>query len=195
MNENFQEADAWCRIALHEIFASAGNTNLGKLGRKRILCAIHLNDAEMGREAFQSMPEICQRDPLTSYLMFRLSLVSYDHEMGQRSIKLLGEVAEKNHCQDMLYACIKEAQHAGDKVCTLIALKQVIESWHSDGKSNTNYPAMLRCTIRLLHLVEEETGDHARPEETAEYIEDLCNMFDKGRTEQRLGFFAKSCAD
>lgn len=126
------------------------------------------------------MPEAAQNDILTSYLMFKVSLISWDHELGGESIQRLSRCAEGGQSQDMLYACIREAQQVGDKICTLVALKAIAESWDAGKAATSNLPCILRCAIRLIHLIEEQEVTSERPEQRVGFEEDLCRTFEKG---------------
>lgn len=176
-------AEQWCSIALHEVFSSCGEANQGKFGRKLILCALELSNTERAKAAFHLMPESAQNDMLTRYLMFRVSLSSWDCELGCESIQHLSKCADKAKCQDILYACIREAQHVGDKICTLEALKVVAESWDANKTSAANLPPILRCTIHFIHKVEaDEEVSEVLGQKTV-FVEDLCRTYEKGESD------------
>lgn len=78
----------------------------------------------------------------------------------------------------MLYACIREAQQVGDKICTLAALKAVVESYDSGKSSKTNFPSILRCTIKLIHLIESQENDSST--QGHDFVEDTCKIFETG---------------
>ncbi|PHH69992.1 hypothetical protein CDD82_7396 [Ophiocordyceps australis] len=177
-------ADEWCQVALHAVFGDCGEANLGKFGRKRILCALELNDAERARDAFHNMPKGAQDDALSRYLMFKVSLVSWDHELGCESIGQLSKSTDAARSLDMLYACIREAQEFGDKLCTLAALKAVCSGWSLDETTSSNLPSILRCTIRLIHLTEQE--DKTTTHE-ADFAQDTCELFEKAAEQAKLG--------
>lgn len=182
MASNYYECtDEWCSVALHDIFSACGDTNRAKFGRKRILCAIGLNDAEGARTAFAAMSEAAQNEPLTRYLMFKASLVDWDTELGCQSIKHLAESVDAARCQEMLYACIREAQQAGDKLCTLAALKAVALSWDPDRSSAACLPSILRGSIRLINLMEKEGRSDKIHDPSELFIEDTCKLFELGK--------------
>ncbi|POR34574.1 Uncharacterized protein TPAR_05222 [Tolypocladium paradoxum] len=177
--QRFSTADTWCTLALHQAFSNCGEANLGKFGRKRILCALGLSDADRARSAFQNMPEGPQDDILTSYLMFKVSLLCWDHELGGQCIEHLSGSTDKTRRRDILYACVREAQQVGDKLCTLAALKAVANSWTAGQLSSSHVPSILRCTIRLIHMVEEEEGVGENNVEKSDFVEDICEIFGK----------------
>ncbi|KAJ6439499.1 TPR-like protein [Purpureocillium lavendulum] len=177
--ERFAAADAWCEVSLHPIFSGCDEFNKAKFGRKRIQCAIRLNDPGRARAAFQSMADGPRDEPLTSYLMFKVALLSWDHELGCQCVERLSRGSDAERTRDILYACVREAQQVGDKICTLAALKSVAHSWTRGKSLSSNYPAVLRCTIRLIRMVEEETDAGNCQGHKAEFAEDLCGIFEK----------------
>lgn len=178
--QQFAAADAWCELALHQLFASGGEANAGKFGRKRILCALKLNDAEKAKDAYHSMPKGPQEDVLTGYLMFKVSLLSWDHELGCQSIANLSKASDMARSRDVLFACVREAQQFGDRLCTLAALKAVADSWAVGGLASDSLPAILRCTIRLMLVAEEEEDGSKGMGEKPDFTEDMCEIFIKG---------------
>lgn len=115
--------------------------------------------------------------------MFQVSLIDWDHELGSESIKHLSKLSDSSQGRDILYACIKEAQQAGDRLCTLAALQAISESCKVDEATPSNLTSILRCSIRLMHLIEEEAGSarEAHSQSTAQ-AEDLCRLFEKGKS-------------
>ena len=122
------------------------------------MCAMGMNNTDKARAAFHSMPAAAQDDLLTRYLMFKVSLLSWDHDLGSESLKHLSKCGGTDRGQDILYACVREAQQVGDKLCTLAALKAVVNNWTSGETSACKLPSILRCTIRLIHMIEDEEG-------------------------------------
>ncbi|RDA89943.1 hypothetical protein CP533_0285, partial [Ophiocordyceps camponoti-saundersi (nom. inval.)] len=182
--QEFVTADAWCELGLHDLFTSAGEANAGKFGRKRILCALKVNDAERAKEAFHKMPEGPQLDALSCYLMFKVSLLCWDHELGCQSIEQLGKASGTARGRDMLYACVREAQQFGDRLCAVAALRAVADSWAVGPVSPEGLPAVLRCMIRLMHMTGEEEEEASASGEGVELDNDFaaetCDVFEKG---------------
>lgn len=123
------------------------------------------------------MSETVQNDPLTRYLMFKVSLLDWDHELGCQSIGYLSKFADDSRSQEMLYACIREAQQVGDKLCTLAALKAVVESWNPGREAAGSLPSILRCSVRLIKMIEEQEKKSGL--ETL-FVEDICKTFETG---------------
>ncbi|KAL6864455.1 meiosis protein SPO22/ZIP4 like domain-containing protein [Trichoderma novae-zelandiae] len=176
---SYEAAEAWCLIAMHRIFSNSGEANHGKFGRKLIICALANNDTEKARRIVHSMSDTAKDHILTRYLTFKVSLVDWDHDLGCESIRHLSKLSDSSQGRDVLYACIREAQQVGDKLCTLAALQAIIESWKADQAAPSNLTSILRCSIRLIHKIEEESSSAAAGSQGVAYADDLCQLFEK----------------
>ncbi|KAL5619511.1 hypothetical protein FOVSG1_001733 [Fusarium oxysporum f. sp. vasinfectum] len=127
---------------------------------------------------------IIQDEPLTRYLMFRVSLLTWDHDLGRQCVEFLGKFAEKSQCRDILYACTRDAQHVGDKLMTLEALKAVAETFDAEGSLTINLPSILRCTIRLIHSLESQEGSEG--DRSPELAEETCRIFERAGEHAKL---------
>lgn len=179
-SKRFDDADSWCIIALHELFCNSGAENLAKFGRKQILCALNLADAPRARAVFKRLPHAAQNDHLTHFLMFKVSLLEWDHQLGSRHIEFLGRPTEDGENQEILYACIKEATAVQDEICSLSALKAAVENWSPQKESSGSLPLMIRCCIRLINRVEEDERVSKGELPTQSSIDDMCAMFERG---------------
>ncbi|KAF4966640.1 hypothetical protein FSARC_5689 [Fusarium sarcochroum] len=175
--KHYKESEFWCQAALHPIFSNSGEANQGKFSRRLMLCAIACNDAEAAQSAFHAMPKSIQDQPLTRYLLFKVSLLNWDHELGRQCIEFLGRFAETAQYRDILYACVREAQHVGDKLLTLEALKAVAETFGAEAPSTSSLPSIFRCTIRLIRLIESQ--DDQEMDQGPELVEETCRIFEK----------------
>ncbi|KAG4295037.1 hypothetical protein FPRO06_01621 [Fusarium proliferatum] len=182
--KQYKESQLWCQAALHSIFANSGEACQGKFSRRLVLCATSCSDAETAFSAFHSMPKSTQDEPLTRYLMFRVSLLNWDHDLGRQCVEFLGKFAEKAQCRDILYACIRDAQHVGDKLMTLEALKAVAETFDDEGSLTINLPSILRCTIRLIHSLESQGGSEG--DASPELAEETCRIFERACEHAKL---------
>ncbi|WAO83090.1 Hypothetical protein NCS54_00027000 [Fusarium falciforme] len=182
----YDVAELWCRVALHPIFSSTGEMSQGKFARRLILCAIARSDADAAKSTFDTLPTAVQNDQLTRYLMFKVSLISWDHDLGRQCVEFLSKSSEKAKSRDILYACVREAQQLGDKLCTLEALKAVMETFTADSSTAAaaNLPSVLRCAIRLVHII--ETQDNQGADQASVLIQDTCDVFEKGKSLPQL---------
>lgn len=117
---------------------------------------------------------------LTRYLTFKISLIDQDHDLGCESIQHLSQISDSSEGRDILYACIREAQLAGDRQCALAALQAIIRSWKDDEATPSNLPSILRCSIRLIQSIEEEGNMREVHLQNTVYADDLCCLFEKG---------------
>ncbi|TXC04890.1 hypothetical protein FocTR4_00001914 [Fusarium oxysporum f. sp. cubense] len=182
--KQYKESQLWCQAALHSIFANSGEACQGKFSRRLVLCATSCSDSEAALSAFHSMPRSIQDEPLTRYLMFRVSLLTWDHDLGRQCVEFLGKFAEKSQCRDILYACTRDAQHVGDKLMTLEALKAVAETFDAEGSLTINLPSILRCTIRLIHSLESQEGSEG--DRSPELAEETCRIFERAGEHAKL---------
>ncbi|KAJ4261598.1 sporulation-specific protein 22 [Fusarium torreyae] len=185
--KQYKESQLWCQAALHPIFSNSGEATLAKFSRRLMLCAIACNDAEAAQSTFHAMPKSIQDQPLTRYLMFKVCLLNWDHELGRQCIKFLSRSAETAECRDILYACVREAQHVGDKFLTLEALKAVAETFDAETSSTANLPSIFRCTIRLIHLIEShDDDDDEEMDQDPGLVEETCQIFEKAAEHAKL---------
>jgi hypothetical protein len=92
-------AEAWCHMCLHPMFNKAGVQNQAKVSRyyrlfvllikiftkcrKIIQCALTRQDYEAARSAYARMTETGRDEPVTRYLMYKVSLQSGDADFGK----------------------------------------------------------------------------------------------------------------
>lgn len=126
------------------------------------------------------MPDPARDDLLTRYLMFKVSLLDWDHQLGIESIEYLGRATDDGYSQEILYACIKDAQQVGDKMCTLAALKATVDKWNSGKASAASLPSVIRCSIRLINMIEEQERKNKGESSPELFVDDLCTMFERG---------------
>lgn len=179
--ENYEVADKYCLVALHDIFANSAELAKAKFGRRRIICALGLKDPQRARDAFRNMPDCGKNDNLTRYLLFKASLLDWDSDLGRSCIDHLANHPDRQRSQDMLYACIREAQAFGDKLCTLAALKAVALTWDPARLPGACLTSVLRCSTRLVGLIEEDQKrEEQMPGPSESLAEDACKLFETG---------------
>ncbi|KAK1459982.1 hypothetical protein CMEL01_02981 [Colletotrichum melonis] len=166
---HFDFADGWCQIALQPLFQNGGPANMSRLGRKLILCALGRNNPERARQVFHGMSETAQNEPMTRYLMYKAALRSSDQELAAQCLERVALSAPED--PNFLYACVLEAQQAGDKVCAMQAMKQLVEKFEFSETSPIHLPALLRCNIRLaVSIAESEKGARERQSTVEEVL-------------------------
>ncbi|PTB63793.1 SPO22-domain-containing protein [Trichoderma citrinoviride] len=170
-------------LLLQHVVSSKKSEWIGKVVVRR-LWMVTTGTADLIYDADEIEPltdlhNLLDRDHiLTRYLTFKVSLVDWDHDLGCESIKHLSKLSDSSQGRDVLYACIREAQQVGDKLCTLAALQAIIDSWKSEQVSPSNLTSILRCSIRLIHKIEEE-GSADAGSQSITYADDICKLFEK----------------
>ncbi|KAL2351922.1 meiosis protein SPO22/ZIP4 like-domain-containing protein [Cryomyces antarcticus] len=167
----FDIAEAWCRLARHQLFEKAGELNKSKISRKIILCALGRQDVASAREAFYQMPESGKAAPLTRYLMYKVALRDGDPDLAAECLDAVCNGSAKD--STLLFACILEAQQSGEKRQAVAALQKVLEKYSYDAPAGVHLPALLRCTARL--LVSELVAGSANDEMS---ITEICKLFE-----------------
>ncbi|KAK2055776.1 SPO22-domain-containing protein [Colletotrichum caudatum] len=165
---HFGFADGWCQIALQPLFQNGGPANRSRLSRKLILCALGQNDTERARQVFHNMAEAAQNEPMTRYLMYKVALRSTDCELASECLERIGSAAGQE--PDFLYACVLEAQQAGNRICAMQAMKQLAGKVEFSEASPVHLPALLRCNIRLAISVMEGEKDAGRRKAAVEEV-------------------------
>ncbi|KAF1940662.1 SPO22-domain-containing protein [Clathrospora elynae] len=146
--ELYVAAEAWCRTCLHHIFEKAGAQNKAKIARKIIQCALSRQDYAAAREVHAKMSDIGRDESVTRYLMYKAGLRSGDTEFASECLDFICRSSAKD--ATLLYACVMEAQSAGDKRQAISALERVLDKYEYSAPTGIHLPALLRCTARLL---------------------------------------------
>ncbi|TID24359.1 SPO22-domain-containing protein [Venturia nashicola] len=169
--KQYEFAETWCRLALHELFERCGEMNRAKIARKTILCALTRHDLTVAREIFYKMPESQRDSAQTRHLMYRAALQNGDDELATECLDIVCSSSGKD--ATLLYACVLEAQQASDKKQVLFALQKVLERYEYNAPKGVHLPALLRCATRLLRA---ELAGKDKPSDQA--MADLCKIFE-----------------
>ncbi|KAF2199170.1 SPO22-domain-containing protein [Delitschia confertaspora ATCC 74209] len=169
--EQYRPAESWCHLSLHLLFEKAGELNKAKIARKMILCATARRDEAAAREAFSKMSDAGKNDPTTRYLMYKLAINNNDYDLAAECLDQVFRHSSKD--ATLLYACVLEAQSAGDKHLAIQALENVLVKYEQSATPGVHLPAILRSTIRL--LVQEVTKDGSL---NPEAVDELCRIFE-----------------
>ncbi|KAI9055545.1 hypothetical protein LZ554_000492 [Drepanopeziza brunnea f. sp. 'monogermtubi'] len=189
----FDLAEKWCRLALHPIFQNSGESNTARISRKLLLCALARTDIGSAREIFSSMSDAAKNEPMSRFLMYKIAVRCQETDLAAECLQLIGSASTKD--PKLLYACVLDAQQAGDRVQTLAALQLVLENCGYDAPS-INLASLLRLTISLMVQILEETSKRPNDAEEAEaMVEKLCMMYEKGVTASRKARLSKNQPD
>lgn len=150
----------WCRLALHVLFSSVGNTNRHKIARKMMQIALGIGDLTSAREAYDALSDDGRREPLSMYLAYKLGVRTGDD--GMTSAALQGLSSSDMSDPDILYACVLEAQQAGSRGQAIDCLSKIVDSLAANTRATARLPILIRCTVRMLMTELQEDGADAR---------------------------------
>ncbi|KAL8797191.1 MAG: hypothetical protein Q9195_000658 [Heterodermia aff. obscurata] len=171
--EAYDLAESWCRLSLHPIFASAGNLNMGKLQRKLVICALGMADTRKALEVHLKMSEVTKKHPSTQYLLYKVALRSQNTDLATECLEEI--CAQSTKDATLLYACVLEAQRAGDRIQSVASMQRVLEKYEYAAPDGVHLPALLRCTARLLIQGAESTE---APHNVN--VDEICKLFEGG---------------
>lgn len=167
-------AENWCRLALSPVFSNSGPLNNAKIQRKLLLCAMARNDLDSAKSTFYTMSPDAQEDPMTQYLMYKATVRSGDRESA---VTYLEAVAKASPTYiHLLYACVADSQQVKDRLIAVDALKKLADVYDFQNPGPVHLPALLRCTIMLLHGL----LDGGEETQRQSVVVDLCVVFDSG---------------
>ncbi|RAL61514.1 hypothetical protein DID88_009553 [Monilinia fructigena] len=121
---------------------------------KLLLCALGRDDIDCARNVFCSMSDAAKEEPLTRFLMYKIAIRSGDVELAAECLE---KVTLCSQDPTLLFACVLDAQKAGNKTNVLDAL------W------------MVTIIILLLSVIE---GEETSINKSGENIEKLCRLFE-----------------
>ncbi|KAK2625835.1 hypothetical protein QTJ16_005147 [Diplocarpon rosae] len=171
-------AEKWCRLALHQIFSKSGELNMGRISRKLLLCALARMDIGSAREIFSAMPDTAKSEPMSRFLMYKIAVRCRETHLAAECLQFIGSASTKD--PKLLYACVLEAQQAGDRVQTLAALQLVLEKCGYESPS-INLPSLLRLTMTLMVQQIDEFSKNGDDADANAVVEKLCTVYEKGR--------------
>jgi hypothetical protein len=110
--------------------------------------------------------------------MYKIAIRSGDVELASECLEIVNQASLKD--SSLLYACVLDAQEAGDKDMAIAALQLLLETHQFNPPSTIHIPALLRCTIRLMvSQLESKTASHIEPD-TDHIVAQLCKLFEGG---------------
>ncbi|TLD33674.1 hypothetical protein PspLS_00923 [Pyricularia sp. CBS 133598] len=189
----FDMAREWGYIALLPVFQEAGPNNRAKIerypfqqptrklhppanskSRKLLLCNISLNEPEAAMHIYHSMSENSQTDKKTSYVMFKVAIRNSDLDLAVQCLDIMSSAGDS---EDMIYACVLDAQKSADKAYVIEALRKLVQVRKIRPNGPVHLPALLRCTIRFLQKLMDSNGSPA--DSTEATVDHLVTMFEE----------------
>ncbi|KAL8960327.1 MAG: hypothetical protein Q9193_002951 [Seirophora villosa] len=167
---DYEQADSWCRLALHSIFSNSGESNIGKLQRfpphQEEKSLTHPN-GRIESECFVRWASQTSRNVGTFATGCQTQLETNPTEC----LDAIGKAAQKD--STLLYACVLEAQRNGNRHQVIHALSRVHKRSTFGTTPGLHLPTLLRLIARL--LVEEL--DNQQPQDQ-NCIDELCKVLD-----------------
>lgn len=114
---------------------------------------------------------------MTRFLMFKIAIRTNELELASACLEKIYK-AEKDDCT-VLYACVLDAQQVGDRTLTIAALQLVFQEYEYSVPSSVNFPALLRCMIRLI-LSQLESVESEKDIDVPSVVDQLCKLFEGG---------------
>ena len=170
--EQNELSERWCHLSLHPIFRQSGSSNIGKLQRKLMLCALNRADPLKARETYLGMSSAIQSESTSQYLLYKSAIRTQDMDTATECLEKIC----KNSTNDstILYACVLEAQRIGDLAQSSLTLQKLLQNFDYDVPAGVNLPAILRCAARLLF---QQLNNEDPPSQRI--IEDICDHFER----------------
>ncbi|KAM3500684.1 hypothetical protein MY10362_006184 [Beauveria mimosiformis] len=176
---------SYCQLALHPSLTPSHNTPTFQ--RRLLAVLVDLGDYTDAFALFESLPASTRDDLSARVLVFRLAARAWNQPLAQECLQFFARTdsssSSKEAARDALYACVREAQTAGARLCTVQALTAAAASWKGEVVAAAHVASLLRCAIRLLQAMaaaEEEEG----PESNAGFASsDVVALFHTGTAE------------
>jgi hypothetical protein len=161
---NVSHAETWLGILQHPFFANVGPTNKVRISRKVMLAALQRDELDTARRAFHQLPLSAQNEGMTRYLAHKLALKSNDIQLAMECLTVLAK--QFNRDERYLYACVLDAQKSNDRRMTVAAFQALVDQPPNSAK----FPALLRCTARMLMEELDNLAEKTLEEVTTELI-------------------------
>ncbi|OAA55838.1 Meiosis specific protein SPO22 [Niveomyces insectorum RCEF 264] len=155
--KQYTMAARWCRLALCHVFEAGGRANRALIERKLLLCSIESGDLEAAKAIHAAMSAATLDEPMTKYILFKLSIKKNDLEMA---IECLRSISTSVNGRELLYACIHHARHAKAPRFTAQALKKLADTTGHGNPTSIHTPALFRCIILMLRDIIDGGGSH-----------------------------------
>ena len=129
------------------------------------------------------MPDAAKNEPMTRFLMYKIAIRCDEMSLAAECIHM---IATSTNDPKLLYACVLDAQQAGNKSQTLVALQLVLEKCGYEAPS-INFASLLRLTITLMvQVLGEAAKAHNVSTSPIAMIDKLCILYEKGEATSGL---------
>jgi hypothetical protein len=124
------------------------------------------------------MSNAAKDDALTRFLMYKIAIRNGEVDLAAESLERVYQ--SSNQDPNLLYACVLDAQQAGDKKMATEALQLILQKHGYNAPPSIHMPALLRCTIRLLISERDTLDSQKNVEDKRKTAEQLCKLFEGG---------------
>lgn len=181
--EQFDLVQFWCELALRPLFRCTAIRGIDRFFRKLLLCGMRRNELHIHDYETDVVPSFCGDDvSLTHYLSFKAASLSWDRELGCKSLRKLASTTDVHRGQELLYASLSRVGLGPDRELILSILQYLLESCYGPGAETVNLPLLLRCTIRVLRMAEQDESEEIRGMSDANLASHTCSLFEMGKT-------------
>ena len=87
-----------------------------------------MKDVGNARVIFNSMSESARNEPMTRFLMYKISIRGGDAELAAECLQAICSATKSTQDLTLLYACVLDAQRVGNKAETLAGRQAVVEN-------------------------------------------------------------------
>ncbi|KAL2071470.1 hypothetical protein VTL71DRAFT_12705 [Oculimacula yallundae] len=115
---------------------------------------------------------------LSRFLMYKIAVRCDEQELAAECLHIISSASPND--LKLLYACVLDAQQAGNKRQTLAALQLVLDRTTFETTA-VNLASLLRLTVTLtVQTLDEAAQKHNDPTEFEATLDKLCVMYEKG---------------
>ncbi|KAG6011236.1 hypothetical protein E4U43_008460 [Claviceps pusilla] len=177
--EQFDLVQFWCELALRPLFRCTAIRGIDRFFRKLLLCGMRRNELHIHDYETDVVPSFCGDDvSLTHYLSFKAASLSWDRELGCKSLRKLASTTDVHKGQELLYASLSRVGLGPDRELILSILQYLLESCFGPGAETVNLPLLLRCTIRVLRMAEQDESEKIQGMNDANLASHTCSLFE-----------------
>ncbi|KAG5984694.1 hypothetical protein E4U55_003640 [Claviceps digitariae] len=151
--EQFDLVQFWCELALRPLFRCTTIQGVDRFFRKLLLCGMRRNELHIDDYETDVIPSFYGDDKLAS-------------------------TTGVHRGQELLYASLSRVSHGLDRELILSTLQYLLESCYGPGAETVNLPLLLRCSIRVLWMAEQDESEQIQDMNDASLASDTCSLFE-----------------
>ncbi|KAG6005942.1 hypothetical protein E4U21_007505 [Claviceps maximensis] len=164
--EQFEVVQFWCQLALRPLFRCTAVQGIDRFFRKLLFCGMSRSELQIQDYEPDAIPSFCGDD---------------DRELGCKSLQKLASTTEVHSGQELLYASLSRVGHSPDRQLILSTLQYLLETCYgpeAETVNTANLPLLLRCTIRVLRMAEQDKSEQTQDMNDTNLASDMCSVFE-----------------